>query len=587
MPTIIDGTRGPRGEYVFTRDDGSSFTTADTPSSATFLAGLPRRPEQSAPLAMGGGEGASMGRSAPPPVMSDAAPDLTGGSGGASGGATKNLVMVPQGATGGPIASEAHPAQTVSYTERSAAGPPVTGKVDPSALVGTEGGGGAPPPRGAPNYGAAAADMHAEAAVAPGGPAHLVKGGTFQTGMTQKETIEGGKPAESIRAMNDQQLTADLAGISANDAQRQYQGEVSRNMEPYKAADAEKDDYLASWKREELQKLTDDRAAAEKAAGEARVDPQQFWGDKSTGDKIAFVLASALTGFFNGRAGIQGNQVLSAVNKRIDENINAQIRNIETLKGRPTEIGRIYAQTLDKFGNMEIARNAAKARGLLEAETLARQQATQSGNEVVRAQAEKVIADLAAEREKVHFNNVGKVTQEVDRKFTTTQDKVVGGGPSKAQRAAEMDKAAAAQVVGQKIDAGPDGKKATPQTVNFGGQDFQVPAASETEAAALRQKFGKIDDIKKGIAGIRKMREGVGETLMPSAAQNLAVANITGDLSIAQSMGIIKEEDVRRVSSAIQSMRSGGESLKVLEDYAQNLGSNMLRQQGAKPVAPR
>ena len=69
---------------------------------------------------------------------------------------------------------------------------------------------------------------------------------------------------------------------------------------------------------------------------------------------------AALTGALNGAAGKQGNQVLDAVNKRIDEDINAQVRNLGTKKEGLTHIQRVYQQAKEKWGDEDFARNQAK-----------------------------------------------------------------------------------------------------------------------------------------------------------------------------------------------------------------------------------
>lgn len=559
-------------------------TVAETPYAANLFNSFAPRQEQSAPLAMGGGDGSSMARPAPPPSVGDAAPDMTGGGAGASGGgySTKNQQMVVQGASTG---EPAPVAQSVSYAERAAV-PMTGGRKNPNelALNDAPGGGGGPPIVGdarAVNLeiGDYARKKQIEAEMRGGGPARMVKGSTFQTGMDTKTTVQGGKPVESILAMNDQQLTADLAGQSLTEAQRQYQAELQRNMEPYKAAEAEKDDYLATWKREELQKLTDDRAAAEKAAGETKIDPDHFWADKSTGQKIAFVLASALTGALNGRAGIQGNGVITAVNKRIDEDIAAQVRNLETKKGRVGELGRIYAQTLDKFGNMEVARNAAKTRGLLETEQLASAQAANSKNEVVKAQAEKVMADLATEREKLHFNNTGTVTSEVDKKFKTTQDKMVGGGGPNWKNI----EAISARGVAAHPEAKPGGG---PQVADFGGTQFDLGNMEPAEAAKARGKLAAINNFNADVATLRKMRESATERLFPSASQKAVQNRLAATMSNLQDMGVLQGNEREEYQNILSNFRGGDEALAGMQGFAMRTGNQIVTQAGGRPLAP-
>lgn len=577
------GIRNPDGSITFTGPAGESMLSAPTAFGDSYLATLEARRQASAPLADSGAGGSSGG---PPP-------DMSSGAGAQGGYRTKDYQMVApavadvgpsyadQGAqgAGAGVSPPPPPAPAVRPAEAAPAGPP--GKI---LMAAPQVGGGPAGPSG-PSYAGAAADMYAKAALAPSGGSQLVKGGTFQTGQETKSKMEGGKPDERIAAMSDQLLTQGLADQNLREAQGEHERYVDDHMG------------FARWEQEGLTKLheerkqtalrglQDERERVEKEVGETKIDPQEFWADKTDGDKIAFFLASAVTGYFNGRAGIRDNQVLDAVNARIKANVDAQIRNLETKRGRVGELGRIYQQAKEQWGDETIARNQAKIAALTEAEKTVRRQATETGSKVAMANADKMAADLAAQRERIWFDNAGKLTTEMDKKFAVTQDKRVGGGMSLEKRAQLLAKGGEQQAHEQRYASGGDTKKAIQQTVNFGGTDFVLPMANEAESAAARKQFAKIDDIHASVKELRKFQDSATERLLPSAAHKMAITNLTGDLSIAQGMGIIKEDDVKRMMDAATSLRSGPESLDVLERYAHGIGQSALRQSGAKPVA--
>lgn len=584
MMPYDSGFQNPDGTYTFTGGGGQSLTTAPTPFAAEYLQTLQSRNPASAPLAMGD------------PVMS-------GGGAGASGGGfrTKNYQMVPQpvadvgpsyshadqGAQGAGAGVSLPPPVVVAPPEAVPAAP---GRVDPSKVVLAQpaAGGAAPSGGGAPGYADAAADLYARAAMAPGGASsRVVKGGTFQTGQDTKTKVEGGKSDERIGAMSAQVLTQGLADQNLQQAQGEHEQYVDGHMGFARFEQQGLDALHQERKQQALRGLQDERERVEKEVGETRIDPQEFWADKSDGQKIAFVLAAAVTGFFNGRAGIQGNQVLTAVNKRIDDNIGSQVRNLETKKGRVGELGRIYQQAKEQWGDETVARNMAKIAALTEAEKTVRRQAVETGSKIALAQADKVAADLAAQREKLWFDNAGKVTEEMDKKFRVTQDSVQGGGDlTLKQRADILAKGGEQQAKAQEYARGPDPAKG-PQMAVFGGEQHEMRGISPQEGEHIRTKLAVVDVLKRDLAEVRKLREAsLSEKAFPSSYQKDVVGRISENLSTLKGMGVVRESDVARTMDALTSIRSGSESLASTEGFLHTTGQSVLKQAGSRPIGP-
>lgn len=591
---LVDGIRNPNASLTFTRDDGTSFTTMSTPETEDYFARIPRRQEQSAPLAMGGGEGASMGRSAPPPMMSDAAPDMTGGAAGSSGGgySTKNQQMVVQGASTG---EQAPIAQETSYAARVASpitGP--TGDVKPGEVMLNQNGGanarGAATPGGMNGFDLAA-DLNTRAAEwelkHPGGGGSGPKPGTYQTGLKTGESREGIDPSR-VAGMADATRTQGLADMAAGQAGAAYEAEVAGKMQAYENAEREKTEGVQDYYATQLREMGDRREKMEREVAQTKIDPGQFWGEKSVGEKLAFMFAAAATGFFNGRAGIRENQVLAAGNKLVDDNVNAQIRNLETKKGSVGELGRLYQQLREQGLDANAARALTHQRAILEAQKMVRGQMSEAKSEAMRAGGEKVLADLGQKVEGIYFNAADKIKADADKTFkvVTAGANGTGGGRNPYAKAAEYaNKSGDAQAGSQKLVAGPDKKNNGPQRMVVGGTTYDLPNTGTEEGARLRKQMAQADLADERLDRIEKLREGsVFEKLLPSDRQKDTTADLTEVLSGMKDQGMVKDPDIKRKMDAIGSIRTGKETIQDTRALIQQARITALRQGGAIPV---
>lgn len=586
---LRDAIRNPDGSLTFVGGDGASFTSASTPAAEDAFARFQPRRQVSAPLAVNDGGGG--------------APASDGGSGGATGGVTLGSYdrplsqpepvvadvgpsMADQGAQGASSGGSPPPAPVaVAPAEAAPATPAAVAPGSVHFAGGGSAGGGAPAP-GAPNYASAAADFAARLAMRPSGGGGVIKGGTFETGRATKEKTEGGKPLERIDAMADAMRTSAFAGQDLARAQGAYENEVDQKLAFERFNQQGLDDAHERSKKAALGELDQRRQDMAREVAETKIDPDKFWSDRTTGDRIGYILAAAITGGLNGFAGIKGNQVIETVNKRIDEDIRAQIHNLETKKGQVGELGRIYQQAKERWGDETVARNMAKQAALAAAEKRVRQEASGLKDEVAIAGAQKVMADLAAASERLHFDNTGTVTREMDKTYKTTQDRAAGGGVSDKERLALLGQAAGFQAKAQEYDAGPDQSKA-PQTAVFGGETHQMKGVSPQEGEHIRTKLAVIDVLKRDLAEVRKLRdESVAEKLMPSSYQKDVVGRISENLSTLKGMGVVRESDVARTMDALTSVRSGSESLKSTEGFLHTTGQSVLRQAGSRPIGP-
>ena len=579
MPYNLDGT--------YSMDAYGASPTSYGPPSADFLGSLPRRQEQSAPLAIGSPDlmGIVKQQAAnPPQQVADVRPSMA---------EAKADPLAALAASAAPVRLDSGPSLPGAGPRTTAA--PVAPAAPPAApgkIVFAGGGGGAPADAGAAPGTAAyandAAEMNRRAALwelehanrGGGGPK---PGTSYQTAQDIKTKTEGGVDPSRVAAYSEQVREQGLADINLADAQRKHEQFVEGAMVDARAEQQRLDDDLAQRRHAALGSLQAQREYLDQEVGKTKIDPNRFWSKRSEGDRIGFILASALTGALGGFGGTRGNVLLDSVDKMVDKDIDAQVRNLETKKGRVGELGRIYQQAKEYWGDETVARAHAKAAALLETEKTVRKLATETGSAVAQAQSEKMLADLAARQEKLWFDSAGKVTDEVERKFKFVGPGGGGGGGKNpyAKAAEYLGKAGQEQAAGAKFSAG-DGKGG--QVAVFGNESYKLPNVGDAEGAKVRDKLANVDVVKETLAKIVEARQSMGEKLVPSARLDGLVGDATAQLSILQGQGMIKEEDVKRMRGRLTDLRSGTDGAKDVSSFLDSIGRSIIRQSGGTPT---
>lgn len=635
------GIQNPDGSLTFTGPSGS-LTTAPTPSANAFLETLQRRQAQSAPLAANGPARA-------PLVLSDAPLDMSAPSlppGGAAprvgfygnqGGFTPDAPAPPPGSVvpglapgaqisfgaggqanvapaGPPTIESGVPDwqfkrdQAIAAQRREEAAArgggtpaPAVGNVAPGELVFAQGAGGGkaggPGARGRNSFDDAEEEHRLSAEwerknANRGGGGSGPKPGAYQTGQTEKTKTNGGKDPDSVLEMAEANREKEFADRDAAQAAAAHEADVQKRMEFERFLQQGADDNLARKRKEAMDTFHADLEAREKEINETSIDPDHFWADKSTGAKIGTVIAAALTGYLNGKAGIQGNQVLTVINKRIDEDINAQIRNLGNKKEGLTHLQRVYQQAKEKWGDEGIARNQAKIVALTAAEKTARQQATLTKSEAVAAEANKFYSGVANEKAKLVFNSQGTVDREVDKTFKVVSAGANGTGGAALKNphktaAAEMDKAGDAAAGSKKYNEEKSRAGGAPQRVVVGGTTYEMQNTGVEEGGKVRTKLGLSDVADRALDRVEKrytenLRDRTAMTA--SAAQENDVGVLTESLSVLKDQGMIKESDVKRMTEGLLSPFSGKDTIASTRALINDSRRAALTQGGAVPV---
>ena len=89
-----------------------------------------------------------------------------------------------------------------------------------------------------------------------------------------------------------------------------------------------------------------------------KINPEQFWGDRTTGQKVVAAFALALGGIGQGLMHTGSNAALDVLNTQIKNNIDAQEKNYEMKKGQVSMKDNLFAQQMNIYKDTQSAKDA-------------------------------------------------------------------------------------------------------------------------------------------------------------------------------------------------------------------------------------
>lgn len=209
--------------------------------------------------------------------------------------------------------------------------------------------------------------MQAAPVVAPAMPAMPLSGLDIQTaGITQ------GALAAQQQALNDQRAYADIVS------------------EQKKIEDARKSKEDAALTAANKMRTKQDAAIAELAA--TKISPDNYWANKSTGQKIGIGIA-LIAGAF-GAANTGKNSAVEVIDKAIDQDLDTQKANYAAKKGAIGEMDSAYAKLHGVYKDEIAATAAAKAELLNQAMIKLQSNAAKFKGETATAAATNALGQL-------------------------------------------------------------------------------------------------------------------------------------------------------------------------------------------------
>lgn len=232
------------------------------------------------------------------------------------------------------------------------------------------------------------AKARAEAEMAQKGPNYLDK---YQDDMNKYFNMQAEAIQKSGQGNGGAREQANLLmRIKKEDLERQQandRNEIDRQADLAKAKD-EYDGYI------------------NKVAG-MKVDPKRFWGNQSTGDKIA-----AGIGLVFGAFGSRGNQAVTVMTDAIDKDIQAQKADIATQKDVMTSKGNLYNDMRNQFKDERSAELATKSAML------------QNSMLEVQATAARYSGGDSAGKAQIALAQLGMQKAQVDMQFMQQREKM-------------------------------------------------------------------------------------------------------------------------------------------------------------------
>jgi len=224
--------------------------------------------------------------------------------------------------------------------------------------------------------------------------------GAAPANASMRQSPGGGGPGGGGAAQRQPNGWDQMRSASANETDAlARQADVKQSGEAEAAAQnarmlAQRDRLIA------VHKLAGDEAMAKlsqdvEAQAQQKVDPNRFWANASTGQKIAAAIGIALGGLAQtSPRGPHTNPALDIINTAIERDIQAQRENIAN--GRMSLEARrgLLAMNLQRWGNEENALDATRVAYLEQAKMQIQSEMDKFSNPIFRAKGQKDIADI-------------------------------------------------------------------------------------------------------------------------------------------------------------------------------------------------
>ena len=180
---------------------------------------------------------------------------------------------------------------------------------------------------------------------------------------TTTENVYRQEDLDALNAASAKQVAAIQGSVDVLQQATKYEDEVANNaIAEARAKQAlmlkEEQDFQTEVKKK---KEAYNQAYADYAS--YKVDPNRFWANKSTGDKIGMVLLAAIGGGAAGYSGRQGPDFVGMIDRAIQNDIEQQKSEAERLKGKAELANNQYAQAYSIYNNELQAKLAVQAAG--------------------------------------------------------------------------------------------------------------------------------------------------------------------------------------------------------------------------------
>lgn len=344
--------------------------------------------------------------------------------------------------------------------------------------------------------------------------------------------------------------------------------------------------YSAAERAEELAQRQADFDQSVKALSQMQKANGNAFANKNAFQQIAMLASLTLGGFVQGWRG-GNNPAADAMKQWTDSELKAQELNFQMAKGTAQEKQTAFAMAMQKYGNVDAARAAARAAMMDSFQTelvqqSARWKGTEAANRAQMAAAalqDEKMAQIAAGIQFMPGRQVATGPTFVDPETGLTYNEAQARELAKEFRGHEHEMRKGAQGVagdlmkeGVKADLS-QGKDSRQQRVRLHTGEI-VRAPSDTEAGKLRDISAGVQQAQSLVDEARKIREGKA-WVIPGTKEHARLQTIQSELTLAfkdrGGLGALSGPDMGLANSAtgdITSIRPGtDEKLKAFSDH--------------------
>lgn len=393
---------------------------------------------------------------------------------------------------------------------------------------------------------------------------------------------------EGIAGAVTAQAQAEQRAIDAAVGTHEAKGEADRAFLEKKAKLLEEQAAASQGVIDQIRRTADDLKSA-------KIDPNAFWASRSTGQKLALAIASGM-GAFAQAMGAGPNTAQQIIDKAVDDDVRAQLANIDKKSKDLTAGQQLYKQILDQTGDkiaaadaLRLAAYSAVDSKLAEAQQTAKSEIALSKIQELRGRVELQRLDQdAALTERM------RGTEGVNFRVDPARAASYGGGPN-LDKIAALQQAMVSASHGQAMidmalgEAAAKAAKAGPsERAVLGGQTYDLTnVTSSAEGAKMREKLAAVAKMESDLRNVKEARSKFLRNLISKAQLENAVQRYSSGQSALEGQGVVREGEMKLTLDAMTDRIAGDDVIKDLEKGTKVITNELLTQAGAVPRRAR
>lgn len=323
----------------------------------------------------------------------------------------------------------------------------------------------------------------------------------------------------------------------------------------------------------------------------AKIDPGAFWQSRTTSQKISLALASGMGAFAATMRGGR-NFAQEIIDKAVDDDVKAQIANIDKKRADLTDGQKLYKQILDKTGDKIAAADALRlaAHSAVDSQLAEAQQTAKSEQALSRVQELRGRYELQRLEQEAALSERMRGTEATSFRVDPARAGGYGGGPNLA-KIIELQKAKVAAAHGQAVvdmtlgDAAAKAAARAPQErAVLGGQTYDLTnVTSASEGAKVRDNLRAIQEMDYWLDRVEEAQKSFAGKHITQAQLDNAIQRYSSFKSQQEGQGVVRTEEAKATRDAMNGLVRGEDVIADLRRSHARSRDYILTQSGAVP----